>query len=440
MKAKRQIYHLYLLLAGILIFTSSLQGQMFPESKTQKTFIHCGSLIDAVSDKAQKEMTIIVQDKKVLEVVKGYKSVPKDGISIDLKEYTVMPGFMDMHVHIEFESSPKRYEEKFRMNEADVALKATVYCERTLMAGFTTVRDLGGTGVNVSLQSAIDRGYVVGPKIYTAEKSIATTGGHADPTNGVRKDLKGDPGPKEGVINGPEEAAKAVRQRYKNGADCIKITATGGVLSVAKDGSGPQFNAEELAAIISTAKDYGMTTAAHAHGKEGMKRAVLAGITSIEHGTMMDREIMDLMIERGTFYVPTISAGKFVAEKAAIDGYYPAVIVPKALEIGPLIQQTFAKAYKAGVKIAFGTDAGVSPHGDNAKEFIFMVEAGMNEMDAILSATKMGAELLGIQGQRGSIETGAFADIIAVKGDPLKDISLLTDIMFVMKEGTVYKK
>ena len=405
----------------------------------QKSYIHCGNLIDATNSKVQKEMTIIVEDKKIMSVVKGYKTAEKGVKVISLKEHTVMPGFMDMHVHIEHESNPKRYEESFRMNEADVALKATQYCERTLMAGFTTVRDLGGTGVNVSLQSAIDRGFIDGPKIYTAEKSIATTGGHADPTNGLRRELKGDPGPKEGVVNGPEDAAKAVRQRYKNGADCIKITATGGVLSVAKDGSGPQFNMEELKAIITTAKDYGMTTAAHAHGKEGMKRAILAGITSIEHGTMMDEEIMDLMIEKGTYYVPTISAGKFVAEKAKIKGFYPDVIVPKALAIGPKIQSTFAKAQKHGVKIAFGTDAGVSHHGDNAKEFVFMVEAGMKPIDAIISATRTPAEMLRIEDERGTIQEGLFADIVAVKGDPLKDISILTDIEFVMKAGKVYK-
>ena len=238
-----------------------------------------------------------------------------------------------------------------------VALKATQYCERTLMAGFTTVRDLGGSGVNVSLQKAIARDFIRGPRIYTAEKAIATTGGHADPTNGVRFDLKGDPGPAEGVINGVEDAKKAVRQRYKNGADCIKITATGGVLSVAKDGSGPQFTIEEVKAIVETANDYGMVTAAHAHGKEGMRRAVLGGIHSIEHGTYMDEEVMALMVKHGTYYVPTILAGNFVAEKAKIPGFYPDIVVPKALAIGPQIQATFAKAYKYGVKIAFGTDS-----------------------------------------------------------------------------------
>ncbi len=408
--------------------------------KAQKTYIHCGSIINVEKSEKVNDQTIVVEGKKILEIMPGFVD-PRDGSEvINLKDHTVMPGFMDMHVHIEHESSPKRYEETFRQNEADVALKATVYCERTLMAGFTVVRDLGGSGVNVSLQSAIDRGYISGPKIYTAEKAIATTGGHADPTNGVRRELMGDPGPKEGVVNSPEDAAKAVRQRYKNGADCIKITATGGVLSVAKDGSGPQFNMEELEAIISTAKDYGLTTAAHAHGKEGMMRAIQAGITSIEHGTLMDEEVMDLMIRKGTYYVPTISAGKFVAEKAKISGFYPSVIVPKAIAIGPQIQATFGKAYKRGVKIAFGTDAGVGLHGDNAKEFVYMVEAGMKPMEAIVSATLTPAEMLGITDERGILKEGLRADIVAVKGDPLKDIKLLTDVSFVMRDGKVYKE
>ncbi len=385
----------------------------------QTSYLHCGTLIDGVSMQAQSEMTIVVVDNKITSVNKGYTTAPAGATAIDLKDQTVMPGFMDMHVHIEGQSSPKRYEENFRLNDADVALRATIYAKRTLMAGFTTVRDLGGTGVNVSLRNAINKGYVVGPRIYTAEKTLATTGGHGDPSNGVRKDLMGDPGPKEGVINSIEDARKAVRQRYKNGADVVKVTATGGVLSVAKDGQGPQLTEEELRAIVTTAKDYGMTTAAHAHGDEGMQRAVRAGITSIEHGTLMSPETIELMKKHGTYYVPTISAGKFVAEKAAIPGYYPAMIVPKALEIGPQIQNTFAKAYKNGVKIAFGTDAGVFPHGDNAKEFIYMHEAGMPAIEAILSATKATADLLGISDKVGAISAGKLADIVATEGNPL---------------------
>jgi imidazolonepropionase-like amidohydrolase len=250
----------------------------------------------------------------------------------------------------------------------------------------------------------------------------------------------GDPGPKEGVINSPEEARQAVRQRYKDGSDLIKITATGGVLSIAKDGSGPQFTDEELKAIIETAKDYGMHTAAHAHGAEGMKRAVLAGITTIEHGTKMTPEIMDLMKQKGTYYVPTISAGKFVGEKAKEPGYYHPLVVPKALEIGPQIQKTFAEAYKRGVKIAFGTDAGVYPHGENGKEFGYMVEVGMPAMEAIKSATVVPAGILGMSDKIGTLEAGKLADIIAVDENPLKNIATMATVSFVMKDGTVYKE
>lgn len=385
-----------------------------------------------------KEMTIVVEGDKIVKVEKGYAQAAENDKVIDLKSKTVLPGLMDMHVHIEGETSRDNYIKRFTLNEADIAFNSTVYANRTLMAGFTTVRDLGGSGVNTALRNAINAGKVIGPRIFSAGKSIATTGGHADPTNGYRHDLMGDPGPKEGVINGEDEARKAVRQRYKNGADVIKITATGGVLSVAKDGSGPQFKMDELKAIVETAKEYGMITAAHAHGAEGMKRAVEAGITSIEHGTMMTPEVMDLMKQKGTYYVPTISAGKFVAEQAKIEGYYPAVVVPKALAIGPQIQKTFAEAYKRGVKIAFGTDAGVFPHGENGKEFGYMVEAGMPPMEAIKSATSVAAKMLNAE-DLGAIEEGKKADIVAVNDNPLENIHTMENVTFVMKGGEVYK-
>jgi imidazolonepropionase-like amidohydrolase len=302
------------------------------------------------------------------------------------------------------------------------------------------VRNLGDSyNETVALRKAIDAGLTIGPRIFTAAKSIATTGGHADPTNGTNKRIMGDLGPMDGVINGVDEARKAVRQRYKDGADLIKITATGGVLSVAKNGQNPQFMTDELEAIVNTAKDYGMTVAVHAHGIEGMQRAIKAGVSSIEHGTFMDKETITLMKQYGTYYVPTILAGNFVAEKAKIDGYFPALVRPKAAAIGPLIQKTFERAHKAGVKIAFGTDSGVSAHGDNAIEFALMVEAGMKPIDTIISATANTADLLQISDQLGTISSGKKADIVAVIGDPLEDINLLQDIDFVMKSGVVYK-
>jgi len=405
----------------------------------QKTYIHCGNLIDGKANDVQPSMTIIVEGKNIVAIEKGYAKPGKDDKLIDLSKKTVMPGLIDMHVHLESETSKDQALQRFTLNKADLAFKSTVYAKRTLLAGFTTVRDLGGSNVNTSLRNAVAQGLIVGPRIFSAGKSIASTGGHADPTNGYREDLMGDPGPKEGVINSPEDARQAVRQRYKDGADLIKVTATGGVLSIAKDGSGPQFTQEELNAIIQTAKDYNMHTAAHAHGVEGMKRAVLAGITTIEHGTKMNEEIMDLMIEKGTYFVPTISAGKFVAEQAKVPGYYHPLVVPKALEIGPQIQATFAKAYKRGVKIAFGTDAGVYPHGENAKEFGYMVEAGMPPMEAIKAATAIPATILGMADKLGTIEPNKLADIVASDDNPLKNIKTLETITFVMKEGTIYK-
>lgn len=406
----------------------------------QRTIIHCGHLIDGKSNAAQSQMTIVVEGGKIVSVSKGFTAKGSADTLIDLSQKTVLPGLIDMHVHLENETSKDQMLQRFTFNEADIAFRSTVYAKKTLMAGFTTVRDLGGTGVNTSLRNAINQGLVVGPRIFSAGKSIATTGGHADPTNGYRKDLMGDPGPRDGVINSPEDARKAVRQRYKDGADLIKITATGGVTSIAKDGSGPQFTAEELKAIVETASDYGMHTAAHAHGPEGMKRAVLAGITTIEHGTLMTDEIMDLMKQKGTYYVPTLTAGKFVGEQAKIPGYYHPLVAPKAAAIGPQIQQTYAKAYKRGVKIAFGTDAGVYYHGDNGQEFALMVEGGMPPMEAIKSATAVNASILKMSDQIGSIEPGKLADIIATDENPLQNIRALEKVSFVMKDGIVYKK
>lgn len=325
------------------------------------------------------------------------------------------------------------------MDEADIAFNAAKFASITLQNGFTAVRDLGGTGVNISLRKAIDAGTIEGPRVFTAGKSIATTGGHADPTNGSARHLIGNPGPKEGVVNSVEDAKKAVRQRYKNGADCIKITATGGVLSVAKSGDNPQFTIEEVKAICETARDYGMHVAAHAHGDVGMQRAVLGGVKTIEHGTYMSDETMEIMIKNDAYLVPTITAGKEVAEKAKVKGFYPDIVVPKALAVGPQIQGTFARAYKKGVGIAFGTDAGVFPHGNNGKEFKYMVEAGMPAMKTIQSATITNAKLLKMENELGQVKGGFLADIIAVNDDPTKKIETMENVVFVMKNGVIYK-
>ncbi len=420
-----------LLLFAFAIATFSLSAQ--------RTLIHAGTVIDGESDKASKEKTIIVENKMIVAVEDGYATARGDDKVIDLKDMTVMPGFIDMHVHVEGETSPQRYIKQFTQNPADVAYEAESYMKTTLMAGFTTVRDMGGSGVNVSLRNAINKGLVDGPRIFTAEKAIGVTGGHADPTNGRSADLMGDPGPKEGVVNGLEDARKAVRQRYKNGADWIKITATGGVLSVAKDGLGPHFKEDEIAEIVSTAKDFGFQVAAHAHGDEGMARAVRAGVKTIEHGSFMSDATMDLMIERNTYLIPTITAGITAAELGKRPGYFPEVVAKKAREIGPLILDMFKRAYAKGVPIGFGTDAAVFKHGDNAREFEYMVEGGMKPMEAIQCATSINASILEQSDKFGRIKAGLMADIIAVDGDPLKDISELREVNFVMKEGVVYK-
>jgi imidazolonepropionase-like amidohydrolase len=399
------------------------------------TIIHAGKMIDTETGQVLNQVSIVIEGDRIQSVTQGY--IQGEQI-IDLTDSTVMPGLMDMHTHLINEMTAASYSDKFFHEESFFAIRAVVNAQKTLMAGFTTVRDLGSDPrVTRELRDAINQGVIPGPRIYHAGKSIATTGGHADPTNGVNHELMKDPGPKEGVINGPDDAYKAVRQRYKEGSDVIKLTVTGGVLSLAKSGDNPQFTDEELAAIMDAAKDYHFVVAVHAHGAEGMKRAIRAGVHSVEHGTYMDQEAMKLMRKKGTYYVPTITAGKWVAEYA---DSYPPVVQPKARAVGPQIQSTFAKAYKNKVKIAFGTDAGVFPHGLNAREFLYMVEAGMPAMEAIQSATMESAKLLRIDDQLGSIKKGKIADIIAVKGDPLSDITLMQKVSFVMKEGQVYKQ
>ena len=417
-----------------LLLLAALSTSIFSD-----TLLHVGNLIDVSNGQISKAVTVTISTNKIQSVTKGYAKAKKNDVVLDLKNSYVLPGFMDMHVHLAQEYVPKaerpaKSEPEFR------ALFAANAATKTLMAGFTTVRNLGDGGMEtIALRQAISQGLIVGPRIFTSGKTIATTGGHGDPTNGMSKHDYSPPSPEEGVIDSPEEAVKAVRQRYKDGTDGIKITATGGVLSVAKSGENPQFTDQELAAIIETANDYGLWTAAHAHGKEGMRRAVNAGINSIEHGTYMDQEIMELMKAKGTYYVPTIMAGNWVAKKAKIPNFFPALVKPKAEKIGPQIQATFNAAYKAGVKIAFGTDSGVSAHGDNWQEFILMTDGGMPAAIALKSATIETAKLLRVEDQLGQIKPGMLADIIALEANPLTDISSVSRVSFVMKDGVVFK-
>ncbi len=406
------------------------------------TLIHAGRVIDGVSDQVMIERTVVVDQGRITNIETGYRKPTAGDTVIDLRKSTLMPGLMDMHVHLTSEYTRSSELDRFKKDGPDVALDGVLYAERTLQAGFTTVRDLGDSfRASNALRNAINAGKVAGPRIFAAGKAIASTGGHADPTNGWADFLGGgNVGPVDGVINGAEQGAQAVRQRYKEGSDLIKITATGGVLSIAKNGLNPQFTEDEIRTIVATARDYGFKVAAHAHGAEGMKRAVRAGVDSIEHGTFMDDETIALMKERGTYYVPTITAGRWVFDRSKEDGFFPALVRPKAASIGPQIQGTFAKAYKAGVKIVFGTDTGVSAHGDNAREFVLMVEAGMPPLEAIKSATSVAAKFLEIDDRLGSVQIGKIADLVAVPGDPLVDISAMRHVNFVMKDGTVHRR
>jgi len=408
-------------------------------ASAQKTYIQCGKLIDGTSSAAQTQITIVVEGKTIVDIQKGYTSGTGTDKIVNLQNKTVMPGLIDCHVHLESQFNKNSAIQGFTLTDADIAYQASVFAKRTLMAGFTTVRDLGGSGVNISLRKAIRQGLVDGPRVITAGRAISASGGHMDPSDGFRDDaFNHRPGPDEGVADGRDELIKAVRLQFKRGSDVIKIASTGGVLDLSEDGSGAQFSIDEIKAVVETAKDYGLKVACHAHGAEGIRRAILGGVTSIEHGTFMDDEDIKLAKQYGTWYVPTIIAGKSVADSARIPGFFPPVIARKALEIGPQIQQTFTKAYKAGVKIAFGTDAGVYAHGKNYIEFQYMVEGGMTPMEAIKSATSSAADLLGMSSKIGSIANGKSADIVAVDGDPLLDIKAMKNVSFIMKEGKIY--
>ena len=376
--------------------------------------VDCGRLLDVQKGAWRERVSIVIENGSIVSVG------PMTGAAgnIDLSRHACLPGLIDMHVHLTSETQPvvDSYRDRLTADPADMAYRSVKYAERTLMAGFTTVRDLGAAdNLNIALKRAIAAGEVPGPRMFTAGKSLATTGGHADPTNNLSHFLSekiGTPGPVEGVLNSPEEARQAVRTRYKDGADLIKVTATGGVLSQAASGQNSQYTEDELR----------------------------AGVDSIEHGTLIDDEVIALFKKSGGWYVPTISAGRYVADKAKDPNYYSALVRPKAAAIGPQLQATFGRAHKAGVKIAFGTDAGVFPHGENAKEFGYMVEAGMSPADAIRSATVNAALLLDQPTRLGAIAPGFAADIIAVEGDPLQDVKVLEQVKFVMKDGVVYKK
>ena len=410
-----------------------------PAAHAQKTYLHCGRLLDMRSAQTQASMTVVVENGRVVAVRPGYQTGTTADRVIDLTTKTVLPGLIDCHVHLESHPSKNSFAEGFTLNPADIAYRTLGDARNTLLAGFTTVRDLGGSGVNVALRNAVNRGLVPGPRIFTAGTAISATGGHMDDTDGLSEELMAKLSHRPNIANGPDQCRQAVREQFKRGADVIKIASTGGVLDLSKDGSGPQYSEAEIRAVVETAADLGLKVACHAHGPEGIKRAIRAGVASIEHGTLMDEQGMALAKKAGTWYVPTIIAGKSVADSARIPGYFPAAVVPKALSIGPQLQGTCGQAYRRGVRIAFGTDAGVYRHGVNALEFRYLVEAGLPPLEALRAATVNAAALLGETANLGTLEPGKLADVVAVDGDPLQDINTLQRIQFVMKQGVVYK-
>lgn len=403
------------------------------------TVIHCPKLFDSANGTMMGASSVFVTGDKFQKVKPGTLS-PDGARIVDLPGETCLPGLIDDHVHLDMQFGKSSYVEGTRLNLADYALRSTLYAKRTLLAGFTTVRNVGDHDYDtVALRNEINSGYVVGPRIFTAGPAISTTGGHADETNGLNLQLQGDPGPLQSIFNGPDEARKVVRLHYKNGADLIKAMPSGGVMDLGTNGSGPQMSEDEIRVLVATAHDYDMKVAVHAHGAEAIRRSVIAGVDSVEHGTFMDAQDMELMKQHGTFYVPTVYTGQFVAQQAKL-GMYPPTVAKKALEVGPQIMKTVSTAYKAGVKFAYGTDAGVYPHGQNWEDFIYLVKAGLPPAYTLEMATRNAAELLGHDDELGSVTAGKYADLVAVPGNPLDDISVMSKVSFVMKSGVIYKR
>ncbi|MCC6678508.1 MAG: amidohydrolase family protein [Phycisphaerales bacterium] len=428
---------------------ASAQPAPVPAAPDRYLLVRCGHLLAVPGVDPLANATLVIKNRRIDRVQPGLQGpdLAKEkaqGAAIeelDLRDQFVLPGLIDCHVHLSMEFDSRIMARAVTESDAAAAIRSTLFARRTLEAGFTTVRDVGSSGgVAFALRDAINAGEVPGPRILASGEPISVTGGHGDQTNGFRADLFGVPGPKEGIADGPDECRKAVRFQIKLGADVIKLTSTGGVLSISSAGLAQHFFPDELEAIAQTAHSMGRRVAAHAHGTDGINAALRAGVDSIEHGTYLDDESVRLFKEKGAYLVPTLLAGQTVSANAEIPGYYMPMVAQKAKLVGPRIMEAFRLARDGGVKIAFGTDSGVSPHGQNAKEFGLMVKAGMTPTEAVVAATVTAAELCGINALVGTLEAGKAADFVSVHGNPLEDVTELERIQWVVRDGQVFKR
>ena len=402
--------------------------------------IHAGRLIDGVSKTPREHVSIVIHDERITGVENGFVT-PAGAEVIDLSAATVLPGLIDCHDHVTMQSDGGNpVAEAVTTTVLDEELEATLYARHTLEAGFTSIRNVSAFGgTDIALKRAINKGFVAGPRMWVSGEALSPTGGHGDPSNGLDPDLS-HPHWGDMVIDGPFEARKAVRLLRKHGADLIKIMPSGGVLSIGDNPEAQLMDDDEIAAVVAEAHELGMKVAAHAHGKKAIDSAVRLGVDSIEHGSYADAQSYALMKKHGTFLVPTLLVAATVSELART---HPEQLPPssaaKALQVAPRTLRNLHDAYTAGVRIAFGTDEGFAPHGQNAREFALMVKAGMSPVDAIIAATSSAADLIGDPQDIGTVQAGRYADIVAVSGDPLKDITELERVRFVMKGGVIYK-
>lgn len=423
----------------LLLASAALAAAQAAPAAAKDVVIHAGTLIDAVSAAPRRQVSIIIKDDRIASVESGFVAGPAGAEVIDLSNSTVLPGFIDVHDHVTGGGARK---DRLRGTAAQQGMQAVWNVRAILKGGFTSVRDVGGNmEVLSALQGAIDDGLIPGPRLTISGPAISPTGGHSDPSNGIDPAWDRHDQWKMTVIDGPDEAMRAVRELRKRGAQVIKIHSSGGVASVGDDPNLQLLNDAELNAIVSTAHSLGMKVASHAHGKPGIDAAVKAGVDSIEHGTYSDNETYRLMKERGTFMVPTLFAAKEIYDVAVTTpDKLPPTVAGKAVAVTPTMTHNALGAYRAGVKMALGTDQlGWRPHGENAKEFEYLVAAGIKPMDAILMGTRNAAELLGKTQDVGTIQQGRYADIVAVNGDPVQDIKVLQSVRFVMKGGKVFK-